>query len=260
MAKPCEPPTEYGTSSLSAIRAGKIQLTNTVPNHTLSKHRGRHSFNLKGIPYPGEAAFSSESGVPTNMGSSNVRRTVPPSPNIAVDSSSPSSTLPLLYNIPVFPLRFNLPDLLDLERCGEKVVWPVGFSAVKAAAFMADYEWAVRVGGLYAFIPSDTPADESTTIQFSQPLSRHPAAEESDASESVGVAPSLPTDPGEIFKTLKPPKPPPPNKRIRKCVNLTEYYAKKQRAPGSGAASSAQSHFDDPDASFSEGSLSEGED
>ncbi len=67
--------------------------------------------------------------------------------------------------------------------------------------------------------------------------------------------------PQDIIKWVKPAPKIIVAPRMRKCISIKDYNAKKL---GSGAASSsgavAQSHFDDPDASFSEGSLSEGED
>ncbi len=180
-----------------------------------------HSLSLKGIPYPGAPASSRASGAPTSTGSFSSKRPIAASPNIEVDSAIPPP-IPLLYNIPLIPLQFNFQDLLALEQCGEKVEWPAGFNAGRASAFMADYEWAVRVGGLYTFKPSVTPIDESTSIQVSQHFGCSSAVEEPEPGQRPLVTGSTePADP------IRPPVAPIRGIR-RRCITLSEYERFKQ--------------------------------
>ena len=98
---------------------------------------------------------------------------------------------------PPLPLRFNLRELLELESDGERVVWPSGFDSSVASAYIEDYNLAVEIGTLYA--QSIEPEIEESTLTHAT----RPPIEEA----VVSVEPSRPTDSGEIFKTLKLPKP-----------------------------------------------------
>ncbi len=50
--------------------------------------------------------------------------------------------------IPRVPIR-ELEELLDLASCGEKVIWPNGFSASIARAYIHDYNAAIDTCRLY---------------------------------------------------------------------------------------------------------------
>ncbi len=103
-----------------------------------------------------------------------------------------------------------------MEQCGEKVEWPAGLSADRASAIIADYEMAIRIGGLYVFRPPVAPVDESTPLQVSQHFG-YPslAADEPEPGQLPLVTGSInPTRPSlaPVGSTIR-----------RRCITLSEY-------------------------------------
>ncbi len=153
----------------------------------------------------------------------------------------------------------NLQDLLQLHESGESVLWPTGFDARSARALISQGLLPPLLVNPHAPVPLQ-PSPHGVEKE-----GINASACSGQDKEGFNIPP--PPDPNSICPMAKRN----PTKftvtpRVRRFVNLKEYgkFKAGANAEGSGAASSSgavtQSHFDDPDASFSEGSLSEGED
>ena len=81
---------------------------------------------------------------------------------------------------PTFPLDridHNLPDLIGLEECGEKIHWPLGFNIQVAREYIANYEYAIRFGALFCLGPNppqntqaeSTPLVNSVSVEMHTP-------------------------------------------------------------------------------------------
>ncbi len=157
---------------------------------------------------PNASALSMSTSSSTS--SHSARPPVTARPSLVVDSSSPPQ-YPLLYGIPILPLQYNLLDLLDLEQSGEKVEWPAGLSANRASAFIADYELAIRVGGLYTLKHIATPHEEESTA-----IPCNTQAEAPSATPAIPIMPRLA-----------------PTRSIRRrCITLDQYNRRASEEDG----------------------------
>ena len=226
LAKQCEPPTLHGKHCLEAFRQDKcppglgmwpggggattnIGLARTGRITSRSKEC-REPCTYKGIQYPGDAAAASAeictSGqVPT--------RIVPAS--MDVDSSVPPHP-PTHHSKPRPSLQYNLLDLLELEESGERVEWPTGFNADRAAAYIANYDLAINIGSLYTQGIEEERTEESTTIQATPP----PSCEAREESPEPGPLPQVS---GSNRDRMPRPAFIPNVRPRRRCITLREY-------------------------------------
>ena len=101
-----------------------------------------------GTAKPGHIVKHAKSMAPRQAASSSRIVAMTDIPTIVdVDVDSSINTIPSSPSKPLHPpLQFNLRELLELEACGERVMWPQGFDAVVAATYIADYELAIHTG------------------------------------------------------------------------------------------------------------------
>ena len=132
-----------------------------------------------------------------------------------VDSSVPPHP-PTHHSKPRPSLQYNLLDLLELEESGERVEWPTGFNADRAAAYIANYDLAINIGSLYTQGMEEERTEESTTIQTTPP----PSCEAREESPEPGPLPQVS---GSNRDRMPRPAFTPNVRPRRRCITLREY-------------------------------------
>ena len=145
------------------------------------------------------------------------RATIPATMDV---DSSITPQCPTLHSRPLPPLQFNLRDLLELEESGERVVWPTGFNAVTAAAYVANYDLAINIGSLYTQRIEEDLTEESTPIQ----AIHTPSCISAEESPEPGPLPQVSgSSRDNTVRTAFTPS----TRPRRRCITLREYESRQ---------------------------------
>ena len=224
LAKQREPITPHGSHCPQAFRqdrcppglgrwpAGGGAITNIGPAKT-----GQSIGIVRGRPARATASSHEMLAVPARL---NVDSSINPRPQTTPKPAPP-------------PLQFNLRELLELESGGERVVWPSGFDATVATAYIENYNLAVGIGRLYAQT-IETAIEESTLTHVVSP----PILE----AESQEPGP-LPLVSGNQRSVITRTALTPNIRPRRRCITLREYESRPQfSVPVTGAQNAPLHH------------------
>ncbi len=139
LSKQCVPPSQYGLTSLRAIKDGRLP-----PNLTAWPDDERI---IDRPPCQGSKPIcqKSKSARATSYQGVTIKRPVPifsapVTENVTAPFLSTVRSNPTTNVLPVLPDYLqNIQDLLDLHNDGEPVVWPFGLSALTAPKAISDY-------------------------------------------------------------------------------------------------------------------------